>query len=111
MSCQSLCVPPVDTVLTECYVKTLILISKKIVWVQMLPRKQYNLHIYFDAHYRKRPFSRLRLYCTPAGTRLLRHHTFAAYYQYISLKNPGLSVVSDPCLMEKVGFFILLNVY
>ena len=41
-------------------------------------------------------FSGLRLFCTPAGTHLLRQHTLAAYYHVILLKNPGLSVVSDP---------------
>ena len=56
----------------------------------------YNLHIYNDSDYKKDNFSRLRLYCTPAGTHLLRQHMFAAYYQKILLKSPGLSVVSDP---------------
>ena len=57
----------------------------------------YNLLIYIDADYKKDDFSRLRLlYCTPAGTHLLRQHTFAAYYQLILLKSLGLSVVSDP---------------
>ena len=41
----------------------------------------YNLLIYIDADYKKDIFLRLRLYCTPAGTHLLRQHTFAAYYQ------------------------------
>ena len=38
---------------------------------------------------KKDNFSRLRLYCTPAGTHLLRQHTFAAYYEKIFLKSPG----------------------
>ena len=37
-----------------------------------------NLHIYIDADYKKDAFSRLSLYCTPAGKTLLRQHTFAA---------------------------------
>ena len=45
---------------------------------------------------KKDDFSRLHLYCTPAGTHLLREHTFAAYDQFILLKSPGLCVVSDP---------------
>ena len=45
---------------------------------------------------KKADFSRLHLYCTPAGTQLLRQHTCAAYYQNILIENPGLSVVSDP---------------
>ena len=40
-----------------------------------------NLHIYIDLDYKKDKFSRLCLYCAPAGTDLLRQHTFAAYYQ------------------------------
>ena len=55
----------------------------------------YNLLIYIDADYQKDEFSRLRLYCTPAGTHLLRQDAFAAYYQKILLKSLGLSVVSD----------------
>ena len=31
--------------------------------------------IYIDAEYKKDDFLRLRLYCTPAGTHLLRQHT------------------------------------
>ena len=56
------------------------------------------------------------LYCTPAGTHLLRQHTFAEFYLYILLKSPGLSVVSDPCIvlrhkqgrltMWEIGFLI-----
>ena len=54
---------------------------------------------------KKDDFSRLRLYCTPARTHLLRHHKFAAYNQNILLKSPGLSVVSDPrnVLRQKQG--------
>ena len=63
---------------------------------QMHTKTLYNLLIYIDADYQKDDFSRLRLYCTPAGTHLLRQHTFAAFYQKILLKRPGLSVVSDP---------------
>ena len=62
---------------------------------QMHTKTLYNLLIYIDADYQKDDFSRLRLYCTPAGTHLLRQHTFAAYYQQILLKSPGLSVGSD----------------
>ena len=81
---------------------------------QMQTKTLYNLLIYIIADYKKDDFSRLRLYCTPAGTHLLRQHTFAAYYQYILLKSPGLSVVSDPrnvlrhkqgrLTMQKLGF-------
>ena len=62
----------------------------------MQTKTLYNLHTYVDAVYKKDNFSRLRLYCTPAGTHLLRQHTFAAYYQKTLLKSPGLSVVCDP---------------
>ena len=62
----------------------------------MQTKTLYNLLIYIDADYKKDDFSRLRLYCTPAGTHLLRQHTLAAYYQKILLKSPGLSFVSDP---------------
>ena len=63
---------------------------------QMHTKSLYNLLIYIDADYQKDDFSRLRLYCTPTVTHLLRQHTFAAYYQWILLKSPGMSVVSDP---------------
>ena len=62
----------------------------------MQAKTLYNLLIYINADYRKDDFSRLRLHCTPAGTHLLRQHRFTANYQYILLKNPVLSVVSDP---------------
>ena len=62
----------------------------------MQTKTLYNLHNYNDSDYKKDVFSRLRLYCTPAGTHLLRQNTFAANYQYILLRSPGLSVVSDP---------------
>ena len=45
---------------------------------------------------KKDNFSRIHLYCTPAGTHLLCQHTIATLYQYILLKSHGLSVVSDP---------------
>ena len=62
----------------------------------MQTKTLYNLLIYFDADHKKDDFSRLHLYCTPAGSLLLRQHTFAAYYQKILLKSPRLSVVFDP---------------
>ena len=40
----------------------------------------YILHIYIDADYKKNDSSRQRLFCTPAGTHLLRQHMFATYY-------------------------------
>ena len=43
----------------------------------MQTKTQYNLHIYIDADYKKDDFSRLRLYCTPAGTHFLCQHMFA----------------------------------
>ena len=46
----------------------------------MFTKALYNRHIYIDADYRKDEFSRLRLYCTPAGTHLLFQHMFATYY-------------------------------
>ena len=69
----------------------------------------YNLLIYINADYKKDDFSCLRLYCTPAGTHLLRQHTFAANYQYILLKSPRLRVVSDPRngLRHKQGLLTL----
>ena len=48
---------------------------------QMHTKTLYNLLFYIDADYKKDDFLRLRLYCTPAGTHLLRQHMFAAYYQ------------------------------
>ena len=45
---------------------------------------------------KKEDFSCIHLDCTPACTHLLCQRTFAAYYQWILLKSPGLSVVSDP---------------
>ena len=63
---------------------------------QMQTKTWKSLFIYINADYKKDDFSRLHLYCTPAGTQLLRQHTFAAYYQYILVKIPGLSVFSDP---------------
>ena len=48
---------------------------------QMHTKILYNLLINIDADYQRDDFSRLRLYCTPPGTHLLRQHTFAAYYQ------------------------------
>ena len=47
----------------------------------MQTKTLYNLLIYIDADYKKDDFSRLRLYCTIAGTHLLRQHTFAENYQ------------------------------
>ena len=61
--------------------------------VQMLSKTRYNLHIYIDADYKKHEFS--RLYCTRAGTHSLCQHTFATHFQWILVKSPGLSVVSD----------------
>ena len=60
----------------------------------MLSKTWYNLHIYIDAHYKRHEFS--RLYCTRAGTHLLCQHTFATYFHKILLKNPILTVVSEP---------------
>ena len=48
---------------------------------QMQTKTLYNLLIYIDADYKKDDFSRLRLFCTPAGIQLLRQRTFAACYQ------------------------------
>ena len=48
---------------------------------QMHTKTLFNLLIYIDADFQEDDFSRLRLYCTPAGTHLLRQHPFAAYYQ------------------------------
>ena len=72
----------------------------------------YNLLIYIIADYKKDNFSRLRLYCTPAGTHWLRQHTFAAYYQNIPVKSPRLSVVSDPrnVLKQKQGRLTLWKI-
>ena len=86
---------------------------------QMQTKTWYNLLIYINADYKKDDFSSLHLYCTPAGTHLLRQHTFAAYYQYVLLKRPGFSVVSDPRSVPrqarpsdnvKTWVFILFNV-
>ena len=75
----------------------------------MQTKTLYNLRICIDADYKKDDFSRLRLSSTPAGTHLLRQHTFAAYYQKILFKSPGLSVVSDPrnVLRHQQGRLIL----
>ena len=48
---------------------------------QMHTKSLYNLLLYIDEDYQNDDFSRLRLYCTHAGTHLLRQHTSAAYYQ------------------------------
>ena len=82
----------------------------------MFTKTLYILHIYNDADYKKYVFSRLRFYCTPAGTHMLCQHRFATYYQQIILKSPGLVVVSDPrnalrdkqgrLTMQKLGFLI-----
>ena len=62
--------------------KNIDFISKKVSKREKMQTKTlYNLLIYIDADYEKDDFSRLGLYCTPAGTHLLRQHTFAAYYQ------------------------------
>ena len=42
----------------------------------MQAKALHILHIYIDADYKKNNFSRLRLYCTPAGAHLLRQHRF-----------------------------------
>ena len=82
---------------------------------QMQRKTLYNLLVYINADYKWDIFSRVRLYCTPAGTHFLRH-TFAACYQTILIKSPGLSVVSDPrnvlrhkqerLTLQKLGFLI-----
>ena len=46
---------------------------------QMQTKTLYNLLIYIDADYKKDNLARLRLCFTPAGTYLLRQHTFAVY--------------------------------
>ena len=46
----------------------------------MQTKALYILHIYIDADYKKHTVSRVRLYCTPAGTHLLSQHMFATYY-------------------------------
>ena len=52
----------------------------------MFSKALCNLHTYIDADYKN-------------------HDTFATFYQKISLKSPGLSVVSDPrnVLRQKPG--------
>ena len=62
----------------------------------MFTKTLYIQHIYNDADYKKDVFSRLRFYCTPAGTHLLCQHMFGTYYQQIMLKSPRSTVVSDP---------------
>ena len=62
----------------------------------MQTKTMFNLHNYVDTDFERHDFSRLCLYCTPAGTHLLCQHTFATYYQKILLKSPSLSNVSDP---------------
>ena len=65
----------------------------------MLSKTLYKLHVYFHADSKKDSFSRIHLYCTPASTHLLCQHTFATYYQKISLKSPGLIVfLSAQCI-------------
>ena len=48
---------------------------------QMHTKTLHNLLNYIDADYQKDDFLSLHLYFTPAGTHLLRQHTFAAYYR------------------------------
>ena len=71
----------------------------------MLSKMICNMHIYIDSDHKKEDFSSLRLYCTPAGTRLLCQHMFATWYYQILLKITELSVVSDPrsVLRDKQG--------
>ena len=75
----------------------------------MQTKTLYNLLIYLDADYKKDDFSSLHLYCTPAGTHLLRQHTFTAFYRKIFSKSPGLSVIFDPrnVLRHKKGRLIM----
>ena len=70
-SCQSLSVTSADTVLTQCYVKILILSSRKklestIVYINIVSTVR-KVH----ADYEKDDFSSLRLFCTTAITHLL----------------------------------------
>ena len=60
----------------------------------MSSKTWYNLQIYIDADYKRHDFP--RLYCTRAGTHLLCQLRFATCFQWILIKSPDLSVVSDP---------------
>ena len=57
---------------------------------QMHTRTLYNLLIYIHADYKKDDFLRLRLYCTPAGTHLLRQHTFCCVLSIDFVKKSGI---------------------
>ena len=57
---------------------------------QMHTKTLYNLLIYIDADYKKDNFLRLRLYCTPAGTHLLRQHTFCCVLSIDFVKKSGI---------------------
>ena len=56
----------------------------------------HNLLIYIDADYKNDDFSRLRLYCTPAGTICYIITRLQRIIKKILLKSPGLSVSCDP---------------
>ena len=59
---------------------------------QMHTKTLYNLLIYInaDADYKKGDFFRPRLYCTPAGTHLLRQHTFCCVLSKCFVKESGI---------------------
>ena len=72
--------------MSNCFSKKMILFSKKLVRENKCKQKHCITCFFTLMQIEKRRFSRLRLYCTPAGTHLLRQQTFAAYYQNILLK-------------------------
>ena len=57
---------------------------------QMHTKTLYNLLIYIDADYKKDDFLRLRLYCTPSSTYLLRQHTFCCVLSIGFVKKSGI---------------------
>ena len=86
---------------------------------QMQTKTLYNLLIYMDADYKKDDFSRLHLYCTPAGTNLLRQHVCCLLSIYFVEKSRIECCLWSPQCTEtqarmsdivKSGIFNLLNV-
>ena len=78
-SCQSLSITPADT---EMLCKKIDFVFEKVSKrEQMQTKTLYNLLIYINADCKKDDFSRLRLYCTHAGTHLPCQHMFATYYR------------------------------
>ena len=79
-SCQSLC-----CLCGHCFdlipSRNVDFIFENVSWREQMQTKTLCiLHPDNNAEYKKDEFSRLCLYCTPAGTHLLCEHVFATYF-------------------------------